>query len=271
MTYKLPEGRVVINFSGGRTSGFMLYQILQENGNLPDRVKIVFANTGREMPETLDFVNECGQRWSVSITWLEYNRREGKVTFDEVNHNSASRDGSPFEKLITAKKYVPNVMSRFCTEELKVRTVKRYLVSEGWTAWTSCLGIRADEPSRIRTQQRDRWSFWYPLKDTGVTKRDVAAFWKSQNFNLNLVGPNGVTPKGNCDGCFLKSEATLAMMLREHPERMNWWVDMEKKVNGTFNKRQSFAQLQDFVSRQGDWLFDDEAYLCQQDYGECTE
>ena len=91
MSYKLPEGNVLISFSGGRTSGFMLHEILKTNEGLPERCKVLFANTGREMPETLDFVQECSERWNVPITWLEYNRRDSKVTFDVVNHNSASR------------------------------------------------------------------------------------------------------------------------------------------------------------------------------------
>jgi predicted phosphoadenosine phosphosulfate sulfurtransferase len=37
MNFKLPEGNVLISFSGGRTSGYMLHQILEENGDLPDR------------------------------------------------------------------------------------------------------------------------------------------------------------------------------------------------------------------------------------------
>ena len=118
--------------------------------------------------------------------------------------------------------------------------------------------------------KEDRWTYWYPLYHAGATKKTVMDFWNSQDFDLNLYGPNGVTAKGNCDGCFLKSEATLAMMWREHPDRMQWWADMEAKVGGTFHKSRSYADLGDFVDRQGDWIFDDEAFLCQADDGECT-
>ena len=96
--YELPEDNVLISFSGGRTSGYMLHQILCANGDLPDRAKVTFANTGREMPETLDFVQECSDRWNVPITWLEY--RKEKPKFEVVSHNSASRDGEPFNQLI---------------------------------------------------------------------------------------------------------------------------------------------------------------------------
>ena len=42
--YLLPEGNVQIAFSGGRTSGFMLYKILEANNGLPDRAKVIFTN-----------------------------------------------------------------------------------------------------------------------------------------------------------------------------------------------------------------------------------
>jgi len=63
--YVLPSGKVQIAFSVGRTSAYMLRQILDANGGLPTdgRVQVTFQNTGREMPQTLDFVAEVGRRW----------------------------------------------------------------------------------------------------------------------------------------------------------------------------------------------------------------
>lgn len=269
--FLLPEGNIQISLSGGRTSGFMLHKILEANGDLPERVKITFANTGREMPETLDFVNEISSRWNVPVTWLEYTRPDNKVSFEVVSHNSASRNGEPFGVLIASRAYLPNVVARFCTAELKIRTMKRWLVSEGWKHWTSCIGIRADEARRVnRKPSKDRWTFWYPLYDAGITKRHVMDFWNAQPFDLRLYGPNGVTAKGNCDGCFLKSEATLAMMWREHPDRMQWWADQEKKIGSEFIKTGTYSDLGKFVEKQGDWIFDDQDFLCQQDGGECN-
>ena len=98
--YALPDGNVLISFSGGRTSGFMLHQILEANQGLPDTTKVVFANTGREMPQTLNFVQDCSEHWDVPITWLEYDRVDNKVAYKVVSHNSAARKGEPFEKLL---------------------------------------------------------------------------------------------------------------------------------------------------------------------------
>lgn len=270
--YLLPDGNVLISVSGGRTSSYMLKHILDANGGLPDRAKVMFANTGREMPETLDFIQECSVRWNVPIIWVEYTREDNKVGYKVVNHNSADRIGVPFEELLRSKKYLPNVVARFCTAELKIRTMKRYLVQElGWKKWTSAIGIRGDEKRRINNApSRDRWVTWYPLYDANVNKAEIMSWWSKQPFDLRLIGTTGNTPKGNCDGCFLKSEATLAMMWREHPERMQWWADIEEEMGLTFHRARSYKELGNFVAAQHDWIFDDEAYLCQRDDGECT-
>ena len=274
--YKLPEGNVLISFSGGRTSAFMLHQILQENGTMPDRCKVIFQNTGREMPQTLDFVNECGIRWGVEIIWLEYDRVNGKPAASVVNHNSADRNGEPFEKLIKAKKVLPNTLMRFCTIELKINTSKRYLKSIGWKRWQNAVGIRADEPDRLaRPPKKDCWTPWRPLVDAGITKDHVDVFWKHQPFKLDLPVINGKTMYGNCDGCFLKSEAQLAMLAREFPEKFEWWENLEEGHKhrgdyGFFNKVRPMGELREFINLQADWIFDEEDYLCQKDGGECV-
>ena len=103
----------VISFSGGRSSAYMLHEILKAHDfKLPDYVKVIFANTGKEMPQTLDFVKDVGLNWEVDIVWLEYT---GKKQFRQVTYETASRSGEPFAQLITDKNYLPNMMARLCT------------------------------------------------------------------------------------------------------------------------------------------------------------
>ena len=267
--YSLPPGRVMIQFSGGRTSAYMLHQIAEANGGIPERAVVSFQNTGREMPETLDFVQECGERWGIPIVWLEYQPEAPR--FRVVSHNSASRDGEPFAALIRKRGFLPNRVARFCTAELKVHCASRYAKSRGWESWHSAVGIRADEQRRLpKSPPKERWTPWHPLVAAGVTKRDVAAFWRRQPFTLRLPNVKGNTALGNCDGCFLKSEATRAALARGYPDRFAWWVRMEAEIASTFRPAEPYAALADFVSRQGDWLFNDDAYLCAADDGECT-
>lgn len=283
--YALPDGNVQISFSGGRTSAYMLHQILEANGGLPDRAKVVFANTGREMPETLDFVQECGSRWGVPIVWVEYRCRftgaphdpANKIfdsaahAFEVVSHNSASRNGEPFIDVMRYFQFPPNREADFCSHELKTRTARRYCVSElGWTNWATALGIRTDEIGRaLKKQPKERYTVWYPLIDAAVDKRAVSAFWERQPFDLRLPNINGVTPLGNCDGCFKKSELKRAGLARDFPDRARWWAEQEARFGGEFRENASWADLIDYVERQGDWIFDAEDALCQKGGGEC--
>lgn len=284
--YLLPEGNVQIAFSGGRTSAYMLRQILDTNPGMagnPD-VVVTFQNTGREMPETLDFVAEVGARWGVPIVWLEY--LPHNPHFQIVSHNSAARNGEPFDALIDKKQYLPNQQTRFCTIELKIRTAKRYLVNLGWKHWTSATGIRADEPHRLnKPKPRGRWTTWNPLADAGVGRHHVTAFWREQPFDLRLPNVRGNCWLGNCDGCFLKSEAHVAAFTRDFPDRAAWWERAEERIgalesskgrpkdNAQFSRRYSRAEMRDFMDRQGD-NFDrlvKVGALCQQDDGECSQ
>ena len=264
--YKLPKGNVLISLSGGRTSAYMLHQICVANDGLRDDVVVAFANTGREMEGTIDFIKEIQFRWQINVRWIEY--RKAIPKYEEVGHNSVSLDGKPFMEMIDSKsanKFLPNQNMRFCTQELKVKTIKRFLVGMGWKRWTNTVGIRGDEPRRLRESKDNRWVNWYPIADAKETVKDVNYFWEQQPFDLKIMkGP------GNCDGCFLKSEATLAAMIREYPERMQWWIDMEEKTGGKFHKNRTYKSLSEFVSLQRDWIFDEDAYLCQADDGECT-
>lgn len=173
----------VISFSGGRTSAYMLWRILQSNDGLPEDALVCFANTGKEYEATLQFVKDCQDKWSVDIKWLEYLPEDPK--FKLVSFETASRNGEPFEALITKKNYLPNPVTRFCTVELKIRTIHKYVKSLGWdhNETMDWVGIRADEPRRAAKIARERM----PLVASGITAEDVGNFWRNNSFDLSCL------------------------------------------------------------------------------------
>jgi 3'-phosphoadenosine 5'-phosphosulfate sulfotransferase (PAPS reductase)/FAD synthetase len=275
----LITGPAAISFSGGRTSGYMLWRILQAHGGtLPDDVVVCFANTGREMPATLDFVRDCGAAWGVCIHWLEYRYAPGEHQVIEVSHNSASRDGEPFEHVLRSRKMLPNPVMRFCTVDLKIRTVRRFIQREyGWDKWTQVVGLRADEPRRVQKatdpvkQKKNAEPGWVicPLSSAGVQEIDVLRFWKAQPFNLRLKG----SWEGNCDGCFLKNRGGISRMARDYPERLEWWAKMEATARGRTDKpemgnfradREDYATLLQITRDQGVLPFDlEDSIACE--------
>lgn len=238
------DGPAMISFSGGRTSGYMLRRCL-DAGIGPD-VHVLFANTGKERPETLDFVRDCSERWGVPIHWLE---RVAGGAFVEVEHSSAARKGQPFGALIADRKFLPNPVTRFCTQELKIRPMGAWMRHvAGYEEWTNVVGIRADEPRRVakmRAPTRERWERTMPLADAGVTEADVLAFWKAQPFDLQLR-----TWEGNCDLCFLKGKGKRLRIMAEHPDLADWWIDMERGESKFRADTAPYAKLADFARRQ---------------------
>lgn len=275
--YEITES-TCISFSGGRTSAYMLYKVLEcGGGQLPNDTKIVFANTGKEDEATLKFVQACSDNWNVPIIWVEYQHEE--PNFKVVNFETASRNGEPFEDLIRngSRRYLPNPMTRYCTVDLKIKAAQRYLFSIGWTHWDNLVGIRADESRRVAkiranpSNGNKGITRFMPLAEAGVTKKMVSEFWKNQSFDLELPNMNGVTYHGNCDLCYLKGGSQVLSLIAEKPERAIWWAKMEALITeptiangGVFRAdRPSYASMIKFASEQRD-MFDpnEEAIAC---------
>lgn len=247
----------VISFSGGRTSAYMLWRVLQSNNGLPDEAIVCFANTGKEEEATLQFVHDCETKWNVPIHWLEYLSDDTK--FKKVNFQTASRNGEPFEALVTKKKYLPNSIARFCTAELKVLTIDRYLKSIGFDEYVTMVGIRADEPRRVAKMRDNKDEKITPLATAGVDEKTVWDFWNNQPFDLSLAKFSGAS---NCDLCFLKGQKIIQGLINENPNRAVWWAAMEEKINGRFRSdRPSYKEMLNFQNNQAK-LFDDETIPC---------
>ena len=229
--YRVPRPAVV-SFSGGRTSGYLLKHVVDAcGGALPPDVAVVFANTGMERPETLDFVAACARAWRVEVIWAEYDWDAPHRT-RIVDARSASRDGAPYAALVERKGFVPNATLRYCTGFLKrdrIEAVARHWL--GFRRWHSVVGLRADEPRRVlRMRARDCGSRTgahavLPLADAGVVESDVLAWWRRRPFDLALPGH-----AGNCTLCFLKGRSKLLRLIREDPSLADWWIERERRV-----------------------------------------
>jgi len=262
----------VIAFSGGRTSAYMLWRILKSNnGVLPDDAIVCFTNTGKEDEATLRFVKDCEDNWGCKIHWLEYKDSvDPKNRFKIINYDSASRNGEPFEAIINAKKFLPNVHMRFCTQELKIKVIDRFIESLGMKVDETerMMGIRADEQRRVAKIGLQNC----PLAQDGITSHDIGEFWSTNNFDLNLpkVGLNTLS---NCDLCFLKGDKLLYALIKDKPSRAVWWIKQEEKLQqmltdkdrkgiATFRKNSiSYSAMMQNTFDQSD-MFSDESIDC---------
>jgi hypothetical protein len=198
----------------------------------------VFANTGQEMEQTLEFVDRCDSHFGWGVVWVEAVVHSGRksCTHKVVNFDTAARGGEPFEAVV-AKYGLPNKGYFHCTRELKQNPIRSYVASLGFHSprqYEMAIGIRADEPKRVSTTG-SRYGAVYPLVDAGVDKPDVNAFFEQMPFNLELL-----EHQGNCKWCYKKSDRKHATLYREMPEIYEFPAQLELDHGHIGSERQIF-------------------------------
>jgi 3'-phosphoadenosine 5'-phosphosulfate sulfotransferase (PAPS reductase)/FAD synthetase len=187
------------------------------------------------------------------MVWLEYRK---PATFEVVTYDTASRIGRPFDELLEQRpSSIPNQQFRYCTLEMKINTLKRYLKSIGVENYTSYNGIRYDEPRRWAKINATDLDVELPLVKWKTTKADVLNWWKQQEFDLMVN-----EPYGNCDCCFLKGKGKLAIIAKEKPELFDWWINKEQSA--TFKKEISYQQIKDKAQSQLGLWDNDPSFEC---------
>lgn len=218
--------RLLISFSGGETSAYMTWWILQNWRARYDDILVVFANTGQENEQTLEFVRRCDEHFGFGTVWIEavqYHGERRSAGFRVVTFETAARDGAPFEDAI--RKYgIPNSKFKDCTRNLKQRPIEAYGRANGWEAgsYDLAIGIRADEFDRVSAAAKARRIVYPLLKEHPMTKPKINSWWAAQPFRLELKGY-----QGNCKWCWKKSLRKHLTIISENPEHYEFPRRME--------------------------------------------
>jgi hypothetical protein len=238
------KNKLLITFSGGRTSAYMTWWLFNEWEDRDNWDKlVVFANTGKETEGTLFFVDECANEWNIDIKWIEgYPSEIGKgwsVNHKLVTYETASRNGEPFEAMIK-KLGIPFQSAPFCSPQLKTAPIKKYLKSIGWTKYYTAIGIRYDEQKRINKNYKKQ-RIIYPLVEFNpVNKNQIKQWWDLQSFDLDIHPDDG-----NCVCCWKKSFNVLARIMDRSPKSFDWWQQMIDEY-GTSKHKSYEGDVQSF-------------------------
>lgn len=237
------KGKIIVSFSGGKTSGYMSSRLKEEYSDFFDFV-FILANTGEELEETLIFADKCDKHFGLNLNWVEavVNPKHGKgITHKVVTFETASRNGEPFEAFI-AKSGIPNATYPQCSDRLKLLPIEHFKKVNGLLGLKHAIGIRSDESNR-RSAKPETYNLIYPMLDWFASdKQDVNDFWEAQPFNLEIE-PH----EGNCKTCWKKSDPKLWLISLEHPERFasfkRWESQYENvKVNANGQRRLFFRK-----------------------------
>lgn len=234
----LTDRPIVAGISGGRTSGMMA-------AFLPESAILCFQNTGREHPNTYNFLRDLDESLGGRLVWLEfvsppYGERPGTASYKVVNYETADRTGKPFSDMMATlaayrevQKGLPPVAPfarmRLCTAYMKARVQDAYVRENVAGPHYTAIGLRADEPNRVArlmTQSTKNNQMLCPLAGAELRKSDVLEFWGRQSFDLQLE-----EHQGNCTGCFLKDQSDLSRVMLEDATDADWWIAMEAQYS----------------------------------------
>lgn len=213
----------IFNFSGGKTSAYMVLKYWK-----PDDL-VIFCDTGREHPKTYKFINDFEAFENIPIIRLAY---EGG-----------------FEAILKKRgnKTLPNRMRRFCTDDLKIKTARRYLVSIGLKKYDNIIGFRFDEPRRVISHKEKLKCVTtkFPLYYDKITKDVINDFWSKKHYTLEIP-----SILGNCTLCFMKGKNAISAILTVYPELADQWIndeEMNTKKGHTYLPNITIRQLRDIA------------------------
>ena len=189
----------IVKFSGGRSSGMLLFTLLENKLLNRDRGDvIVFNNTASEHPGTYKFARDCknaSSRYGIPFFWIEFQTYEDArnqewtrlPTYRLVNEFPRSDQnpegfhwrGEVFEELLSWSGYVPNQFTRTCTSVMKLEVTRMFL--RDWLANKKSiprLGHYGNQ-SRIDIQSMHRRH----LRNRGSVPIEI--FAKKKNFVLS--------------------------------------------------------------------------------------
>jgi hypothetical protein len=226
----------VVSFSGGRTSAYMVHCIeqMRKRGEWLGSVEYVFMDTGAEHPKTYEFIKKCVEHFGIKLTCLQgdFEQPVGVghsykvVPIESLKHDMIN---GPFGRLM-AKYGVPTVASAWCTSRMKEETHDKYCNDKyGKDNYVTWLGIRADEPKRLRIGKNPMLRYMAEITD--FEKEDVLDFWESMLFNLEID-----EHLGNCVFCFKKSINKVALAARDEPALADHFIDAIDKANNRINE-----------------------------------
>ena len=190
MTNQKPV-RHLLGISGGKDSAALAIYMRDK---IPD-MEYFFADTGAELPETLEFVDLMEDYLGKKIIRI-----------------NAGRDFDYYLKL--NGNFLPTARSRWCTTNLKLKPFEQFV---GDAPAISYVAIRADEPYRtgyISTKQNI--TSCYPFKENNLDINDVK----------NILDESGLgMPKyyewrsrSGCYFCFFQRKVEWIGLAERHPE-----------------------------------------------------
>lgn len=247
--------KILVTVSGGRSSAMMAYHIHTSEKYQDYEKAYVFANTGMERPETIEFLKKIETIWGIPLTLIEgtYSSIMGVgVGYKIVDWETLDMQAKVFEECIMHMNKglfdgLPNQEAPYCSERMKTIPCNKFAkeIFNG-EKYIKAIGFRREDmPKRISWPEikEDKARIFPLLTDfpQPVGLPELNSWWNKQPFQL------GINSKlGNCELCWKKSDRNIVEVIQKGTRFVEWWEKMEEKYGNTsFRGKKSIA---DFVA-----------------------
>ncbi len=204
----LKKEKHVLGISGGKDSAGLAVYMRTYHPDLD--IEYFFTDTGKELPETYDFLNRLEGYLRKKI-----NRLDSKRDFDFWLRQHGN--------------YLPSATDRWCTIKMKLKPFEEWVqafLDEGYTVY-SYVAIRADEEFREGYQSKDsNLIIKLPLRENGIDKPRVMSLLN--DAGLGLPEYYEWRSRSGCTFCFFQRKIEWVGLLERHPHSFQEAVDYEK-------------------------------------------
>lgn len=210
---------VVASVSGGKDSAALSLWLMEQG----IEHKRVFADTGWEHEATYDYIRGPLQEKLGPIDWV-------------------SRPDGGMVELIRKKQMFPSRLRRYCTQELKVFPIIKYIkrVQDELGEVVNAVGIRAAESTARSKMTSEEWSdsfdcwVWRPL--LAWSEQDVIDIHKRHGLTPNPLYLKGATRVG-CWPCIYARKEEIRIVSELSPERIDEIEQLEVEVTAMAKSR----------------------------------
>lgn len=220
MSSKPPADTWGINFGGGLNSTAMIIEC-RKRGYRPDW--ILFADTGSELPETINHVEKVSE-WCngwVDLTVVRWNRVRGDVVGFEPLHENCLRT-----KTLPSKAYG----LAGCTSKWKIQPMDRWRKAKGYDTGAFAVGYDSSEKRRITSACKrgdiPGFTAWYPLVAWGIDREMCKEICNTEGF-YNVS-------KSSCFMCPNMKKSEWKDLQKSHPDlfEIAEKIESDAKENG---------------------------------------
>lgn len=197
----------IVSLSGGKDSTAMLLMMIEKGMQIDE---IVFCDTGKEFPQMYDHIEKVEKYIGREITKIRNERYSFEYLLGHIKtKRGQGRGWADFQM-------------RWCTGEVKVSVINKYLRKYKEKERLTYIGIAYDEQKRI-IKHIDKKHCVYPLNKWKITEKEALHYCYSRGFHWD--GLYEKLERVSCYCCPLQKINDLRVLYNEFPEL---WKDIRR-------------------------------------------